>query len=187
MNLKPAHPVRDRTVLTWLPTQPSPAARSQNAEAIAWRSTLPSGYPGRSPECSFTMQAKATKLNKHGAAVQLVRELLVGSVVSVITGKAPSSRPAWCAVSGSGGRLQVRNRVCRAGRTGGNLLGNQLPAEHLKRLTRKRGRRTAHPLRKGLPRAWMAWGSLKLALRDWTLRVAVAKLPSESLIWAWIV
>ncbi len=29
------------------------------------------------------MQAKATKLNKHGAAVQLVRELLVGSVVSV--------------------------------------------------------------------------------------------------------
>ncbi len=29
------------------------------------------------------MPAKATKLNKHGAAVQLSRELLVGSVVSV--------------------------------------------------------------------------------------------------------
>jgi len=34
-------------------------------------------------KCSFTMQAKATKLNKHGAAVQLSRELPVGSVVSV--------------------------------------------------------------------------------------------------------
>ena len=29
------------------------------------------------------MPAKATKLNRHGAAVQLSRELLVGSVVSV--------------------------------------------------------------------------------------------------------
>jgi len=29
------------------------------------------------------MPAKATKLNKHGAAVQLGRELLVGSVVTV--------------------------------------------------------------------------------------------------------
>lgn len=29
------------------------------------------------------MPAKATKLNKHGAAVQLGRELLVGSVISV--------------------------------------------------------------------------------------------------------
>ncbi|HEV3306187.1 MAG TPA: PilZ domain-containing protein [Candidatus Sulfotelmatobacter sp.] len=34
-------------------------------------------------KCPFTMPAKATKLNKHGAAVQLSRELLVGSVVSV--------------------------------------------------------------------------------------------------------
>ncbi|HVR25649.1 MAG TPA: hypothetical protein VMU26_20310 [Candidatus Polarisedimenticolia bacterium] len=34
-------------------------------------------------KCSFTMPAKATKLNKHGGAVQLNRELLVGSVVSV--------------------------------------------------------------------------------------------------------
>jgi hypothetical protein len=32
---------------------------------------------------SFTMPAKATNLNKHGAAVQLNRELLVGSVVAV--------------------------------------------------------------------------------------------------------
>jgi len=34
-------------------------------------------------KCSFTMPAKATNLNKHGAAVQLSRELLVGSTVVV--------------------------------------------------------------------------------------------------------
>ena len=31
--------------------------------------------------CSFTMPARATNLNKHGAAVQLPRDLEVGSVV----------------------------------------------------------------------------------------------------------
>jgi hypothetical protein len=34
-------------------------------------------------KCSFTMPAKASKLNKHGAAIQLNRELLVGSTVVV--------------------------------------------------------------------------------------------------------
>ena len=34
-------------------------------------------------KCSFTMPAKATNLNKHGAAIQLNRELLVGSIVVV--------------------------------------------------------------------------------------------------------
>jgi hypothetical protein len=34
-------------------------------------------------KCSFTIAAKATKLNKHGAAIQLNRELLVGSSVVV--------------------------------------------------------------------------------------------------------
>ena len=32
---------------------------------------------------TFTMPAKATNLNRHGAAVQLNRELLVGTVVTV--------------------------------------------------------------------------------------------------------
>jgi len=32
-------------------------------------------------KCSFTMPARATNLNKHGAAVQLTRDLAVGSVV----------------------------------------------------------------------------------------------------------
>jgi len=34
-------------------------------------------------KCSFTMPAKATNLNKHGAAVQLSRELQVGSTVVI--------------------------------------------------------------------------------------------------------
>jgi hypothetical protein len=32
-------------------------------------------------KCSFSMPARATNLNKHGAAVQLTRDLEVGSVV----------------------------------------------------------------------------------------------------------
>ena len=44
----------------------------------------PVGLSGEDRQkCPFTMSAKATKLNKHGAAVQLSRELLVGSVVTV--------------------------------------------------------------------------------------------------------
>lgn len=34
-------------------------------------------------KCSFTMSTRATNLNRHGAAVQLNRELAVGSVVLV--------------------------------------------------------------------------------------------------------
>ena len=34
-------------------------------------------------KCSFTMTARATNLNRHGAAVHLSRELTVGTVVSV--------------------------------------------------------------------------------------------------------
>ena len=40
-----------------------------------------SGEDGQ--KCSFTMPAKATNLNRHGAAIQLNRELLVGSTVVV--------------------------------------------------------------------------------------------------------
>lgn len=32
-------------------------------------------------KCAFTMPARATKLNRHGAAIQLNRELLVGSTI----------------------------------------------------------------------------------------------------------
>jgi len=44
----------------------------------------PIGLSGEDRQkCSFTMPAKATNLNKHGAAIQLNRELLVGSIVVV--------------------------------------------------------------------------------------------------------
>jgi len=32
-------------------------------------------------KCAFTLPAKATKLNRHGGAIQLNRELLVGSTI----------------------------------------------------------------------------------------------------------
>ena len=34
-------------------------------------------------KCSFTMPAAATNLNRHGASIQLPRELLVGSTITV--------------------------------------------------------------------------------------------------------
>lgn len=44
----------------------------------------PVGLSGQDRQkCSFTMPARATNLNRHGAAVQLHRELLVGSIVAV--------------------------------------------------------------------------------------------------------
>jgi hypothetical protein len=44
----------------------------------------PIGLSGEDRQkCSFTMPAKATNLNRHGAAIQLNRELLVGSTVVV--------------------------------------------------------------------------------------------------------
>jgi hypothetical protein len=46
--------------------------------------TSPVGLAGEDRhKSSFTMPAMATNLNKHGAAVQLHRELQVGSIVSV--------------------------------------------------------------------------------------------------------
>ncbi|MFZ0418632.1 MAG: PilZ domain-containing protein [Candidatus Sulfotelmatobacter sp.] len=84
MNLKPAHP-RQKSHPPDLATN-APASRSQIAKRRSNRMALHAsvGLSGEDRQkCSFTMQAKATKLNKHGAAVQLVRELLVGSVVSV--------------------------------------------------------------------------------------------------------
>lgn len=34
-------------------------------------------------KCAFTMPARATNLNKHGAAVQISRDLVVGSVIQL--------------------------------------------------------------------------------------------------------
>jgi hypothetical protein len=60
--------------------------RSQMAKRRSNRVALnaPIGLSGEDRQkCAFTMPAKATKLNKHGAAVELNRELQVGSTVVV--------------------------------------------------------------------------------------------------------
>jgi hypothetical protein len=84
MNLKPAHP-RPKSHRSDLAAHATPS-RSQIAKRRSNRMALQAsvGLAGEDRQkCSFTMPAKATKLNKHGAAVQLNRELLVGSVVTV--------------------------------------------------------------------------------------------------------
>jgi CO/xanthine dehydrogenase Mo-binding subunit len=84
MNLKPAHP-RPKSHRSDLAANAT-AGRSQIAKRRSNRMALQAsvGLAGEDRQkCSFTMPAKATKLNKHGAAVQLNRELLVGSVVTV--------------------------------------------------------------------------------------------------------
>lgn len=84
MNLKPSeHSSKSH--------RPNPVAsarvsRSQVAKRRSGRMALnaPIGLSGEDRQkCSFTMPAKATNLNRHGAAVQLNRELLVGSTVVV--------------------------------------------------------------------------------------------------------
>ena len=84
MNLKPAHP-RPKSHGSDLAAKAT-ASRSQIAKRRSNRMALHAsvGLAGEDRQkCSFTVPAKATKLNKHGGAVQLSRELLVGSVVSV--------------------------------------------------------------------------------------------------------
>jgi len=84
MNIKPAHP-RTKSHRPDLAVNAT-ASRSQMAKRRSNRMALLAsvGLSGEDRQkCSFTMPAKATKLNKHGAAIQLSRELLVGSVVSV--------------------------------------------------------------------------------------------------------
>src|ERR1700722_4924584 len=89
MNLKPAHPhAKSHTPhpgshhLANHPTTSRSEFAKRRSNRIALHASV--GLSGEDRQkCSFTMPAKATKLNKHGAALQLGRELLVGSVVSV--------------------------------------------------------------------------------------------------------
>jgi hypothetical protein len=84
MNLKPAHP-RPKSHRPDLFVS-APGTRSQISKRRSNRMALHAsvGLSGEDRHKSaFTMPAKATKLNKHGAAVQLRRELQVGSVVTV--------------------------------------------------------------------------------------------------------
>jgi hypothetical protein len=88
MNLKPAHPHpnphpkshRSNLAPNATPTRSQLGKRRSNRMALH----ASVGLSGEDRQkCAFTMPAKATKLNRHGAAVQLRRELLVGSFVTV--------------------------------------------------------------------------------------------------------
>ena len=84
MNLKPTErrsesPRKDSMAATTV-------HRSQIAKRRSSRMALnaPVGVSGDDRQkCAFTMPAKATNLNKHGAAIHLNRELMVGSTVVV--------------------------------------------------------------------------------------------------------
>jgi hypothetical protein len=84
MNLKPAERLSESHRKDLIAT--ASVHRSQIAKRRSARIALnaPIGLSGEDRQkCSFTMSAKATNLNKHGAAIQLNRELLVGSTVVV--------------------------------------------------------------------------------------------------------
>jgi hypothetical protein len=84
MNLKPAHPhlKLHRTDLSTQATVGRSLMAKRRSNRMALHASV--GLSGEDRQkCSFTMPAKATKLNRHGAAVELGRELLVGSVVTV--------------------------------------------------------------------------------------------------------
>jgi len=84
MNLKTVHPHAKSHHPVLAPN--ATATRSQVSKRRSNRMALHAsvGLSGEDREKSpFTMPAKATKLNKHGAAVQLRRELQVGSLVTV--------------------------------------------------------------------------------------------------------
>src|SRR5215470_16488850 len=80
MNRKHLDP--HRTLLTPIDT----ANRTQIARRRSSRMCLnaPVGISGEDRlKCCFTMPTKAINLNKHGAAVQISRDLVVGSVILV--------------------------------------------------------------------------------------------------------
>jgi hypothetical protein len=62
------------------PTSARSSALKRRSARIALHAPVALSGEDRS-QCSFTIGAKATGLNKHGAAIQVTRELLVGTTV----------------------------------------------------------------------------------------------------------
>ncbi len=82
-------------------------------------------------KCTFTMPARATNLNRHGAAIQLNRELLVGSAVVVRNGRGTQASARVVAQVGAArGGLYLWSRVSRR-RRGERFLGNPLSVTSL--------------------------------------------------------
>lgn len=68
-----------RSHLTPTATTRSPIAKRRSNRLLLNASIMLSGEDRL--KCPFTMPARATHLNKHGAAVQLSRDLVVGSII----------------------------------------------------------------------------------------------------------
>jgi hypothetical protein len=67
--------------MSTLPTTRAQIAKRRSSRIALNTSIGLSGHDRQ--KCPFTMPAKATNLNRHGAAIQLPRDLLVGSTVMV--------------------------------------------------------------------------------------------------------
>jgi hypothetical protein len=84
MNPNPAEPRSEshrKDHMATVNAHRSPIAKRRSSRIAL---NAPVGLSGEDRQkCSFTMTAKATNLNKHGASIQLNRELQVGSTVVV--------------------------------------------------------------------------------------------------------
>jgi len=65
-----------------IPTSGRSSASRRRSTRLPLNSAIAVSGEDRS-KCSFTIGAKATNLNKHGGAIQITRELLVGTTVLV--------------------------------------------------------------------------------------------------------
>ena len=64
------------------PASPRTQIAKRRSSRIALNTSI--GVSGHDrQQCPFTMPAKATNLNRHGAAIQVERDLLVGSIIVV--------------------------------------------------------------------------------------------------------
>ncbi len=78
----PHHPLLDRTdLINAVRESRSPVSKRRSNRMLLKASVALSGEDRL--KCPFTMPARATNLNRHGAVVKLTRDLVVGSVVVV--------------------------------------------------------------------------------------------------------
>ena len=141
MNLKRPASLRTDQMASANVNRSQPARRRTRRMALS----APVGLSGEDKKkCSFTVPASATNLNRHGATVQLNRELLVGSVIFVRNKRGIQvSARVIAQLATVGGSSHLRHRVCRNRRSRQKFLGNHLPFES--QLTERR-RRSAHSM-----------------------------------------
>jgi hypothetical protein len=75
-------PPRKESPQIRMATTPRPQIAKRRSTRIALNTSI--GLSGHDRQkCPFTMPAKATNLNRHGAAIHVARDLLVGSIIVV--------------------------------------------------------------------------------------------------------